>query len=322
MRYLIFLIFINLKLNALEFKYPDKIEELVLLSEKPVNGMLYGNLSGITKCRGNYYVVSDKDDKNIYKLSINKNDILASSVKLPYFKTEFSILNYILSLLKLSSNLDLEAISCDNRGNLYLASEVYSQVLKIDNNNQATWLKFTDNLHYVKKRGLLVKRNGSLEGIAIDDEGKNLWLIAERSNRGIIKLTYKFGIWQCEKNCILINENTKVKYDLLKNYYINNDFSDAMWYKNKLFTLERALHRVCRRNTNSGIVEKCWSFANTDLYIDKFYLFYKYPMAEALLIDEDNTLLIGIDNNYLPRSDGQINPIILRFKPPKKGWLK
>jgi hypothetical protein len=38
------------------------------------------------------------------------------------------------------------------------------------------------------------------------------------------------------------------------------DFSDVAFFEEKLFTLERLAHQICRRKPSNGEVERCWSF--------------------------------------------------------------
>ena len=97
------------------------------------------------------------------------------------------------------------------------------------------------------------------------------------------------------------------------------DFSDLALYQGKLFTLERLVHQVCRRNADSGAAERCWSFADGALAPERRYAL-PYGVAEALVID-DKGAWIGLDNGDAARADGDARPYVLRFAAPAEGWL-
>jgi len=99
---------------------------------------------------------------------------------------------------------------------------------------------------------------------------------------------------------------------------VSRDFSDLSLFNGKLFTLERAAYRVCRRDLDTGKVELCWSFADDALIPSRRYP-QLYGLAEALVIDAEGAW-IGVDNNFGARADGESRPIVWRFAAPEGGW--
>lgn len=310
-----------------------KWPELKLLSEHPIDNMVAGNLSGIAECADGLWVVSDRVDLNIYKLipQAKTPTLMAQAVAFQpndVPKTFTPLLNNLsnkaIGLIR-GGIYDFEGITCDAKGNKYLVSEAYFAVLKISNdNNLARWITMPDVLwQQAKNRGLLQKNNQMLEGIAISPDGKRIWLAAERNERGLLTLIYdeKLG-WQCPNGqCVLLAEGGLEAFPPAfrrKNKVDARDFADLVFYKEKLFTLERSTFRICRRNLKAE-TEQCWSFANEALQSSRQY--YSYGMPEALWIDEKGAW-IGIDSDIAnKRIDGETRPIVWRFSAPQEGWL-
>jgi hypothetical protein len=127
-------------------------------------------------------------------------------------------------------------------------------------------------------------------------------------------------VWDCDGNCVVMSEGgieqpppqIKVKRGQQK------DFSDLVFYKDKLFTLERMAYRICRRTPATGEIERCWSFANEALTDSRRYK-TRYGMAEAMTIDDDGAW-VGVDNGSYTRADGETRPIVWRFAAPADGW--
>ncbi|MBN3859514.1 DNA topoisomerase IV [Neisseriaceae bacterium PsAf] len=303
------------------------MESLVLISAKPVNDMPLGNLSGITFCQNKWLVVSDKDDEYIYHLTEKDFYYQAKKMALPAMPglnnlSELSILEK-KQLLNSQDNLDFEGIFCDKEGSVYLVSELTSQVLRITPDFcQSNWLKLSENwLNEAKRVNFLTVPNAKLEGITLDPGGQKIWMAAERENRGIIFLEKISGQWIC-RDCVLLSEDVMgVSPKLLGSKELPLDFSDIFYYQGKLFTLERLQHQICRRDSRSARVEKCWRFENSVLQNENYqYAQYSFGQAEALWLNK-NEVWIGLDNNNMRRNDGEDRPIIYRFKAPKKGWL-
>ncbi|MNJ52417.1 hypothetical protein D3C77_477510 [compost metagenome] len=96
------------------------------------------------------------------------------------------------------------------------------------------------------------------------------------------------------------------------------DFADLALFNDKLFTLERNAHRICRRDPVRAKVERCWSYAEGALVEPRLYS-QPFGLAEALVIDAEGAW-IGLDNNSATRKDGESRPIVWRFAAPTGGW--
>ncbi|QRN41226.1 MAG: DNA topoisomerase IV [Neisseriaceae bacterium] len=298
-----------------------------MISEKPVNNMPLGNLSGISYCHHQWLGISDKDDKYIYQLVEKSSYYEARKISLPPIPKLNDLGSSFTAeqpeVFEGQGNLDFEAIVCDKEGSLYLVSESTNQILKVSNGfSQANWLILPNNLIYeAKKANLLRHFNAKFEGLAVDGEITKLWLVAERDSRGIILLEKVNDQWVCE-DCVLLSEHLmRSSPKLLGSKRLPLDFSDAFYYQGKLFTLERLQHQICRRNSHNAQLEKCWQFEDSVLSDEKFrYGAYSFGQAEALWLNDDE-VWIGIDNNNMYRNDGEYRPIIYRFKAPNSGWL-
>lgn len=317
---------------------PPKWPELKLATEYAVDNMSDGNLSGIAMCGDDLLAISDRSDTQLYKLieqqdnsKLNKLSVLKAEAEVfdpPSVPTNAlpvwgGLANLGIGMVR-GGAYDYEGVTCDIQGNRYIVSEAYLAVLKVPQQGKPEWLALPDNLwQQAKEQGLLQKINQMLEGIAISPDGQRLWLADERNKRGILAVQYdaKQG-WQCpNQQCVLLVEGNKEAFPKQfrrKNRVDARDFSDLVFYKEKLFTLERGAFRVCRRNLKAE-VEQCWSFAEEGLQPQRQYR--AYGMPEALWVD-DTGAWIGLDNdNANKRIDGESRPIVWRFEAPKKGWL-
>jgi hypothetical protein len=125
--------------------------------------------------------------------------------------------------------------------------------------------------------------------------------------------------WRCIGSCVLFSESgSEPAPEQLGAQEQPKDFSGLSFYNEKLFTLERQAHRICRRSLSSGRVEHCWSFAAEALTPERLYP-PSYGLAEALWVDQDGAW-IGVDTGRFSRADGESRPIIWRFAAPQGGW--
>ena len=303
-----------------------KSENLHLLSEKPVDGMDLGNLSGIAVCRQHWWAISDKDDRHIYLLKEKANRFIASVIPLPHIPALKQPLGKKLFSLLLANHLDFEDISCDQAGTIYLVSELNHHVLTVNSSlTRAQWLDMPLRLwQEVNRAHLLQQVNAGFEGLSVDPTGQQLWLFAERSHRGIVQLKKVNSQWICpNQKCVILSENYLANAPAILNAPASAiDFGSGMYFADRLFTLERLTHQVCRRNALSAAVEKCWSFANSVLADSGMrYGLYPFGQAEAMWMDEKN-LWIGIDNNQMARNkDAEKRPLIYHFQAPSTGWF-
>ncbi|MCV4273389.1 esterase-like activity of phytase family protein [Pseudomonas capsici] len=301
-------------------------EELTLVSEHPVDGMVGGNLSGLAMCNGRLWTVSDRDDNLLYSLDItNKTWVAEPHTMVVPEPVSYLPLN-LRSLASLSSvirggSMDFEGVSCDAEGNRYLVSEAHGTVLKVPVTGDPVWLDLPAALvNQARARGMLQHFNAIFEGIAVSAAGDKVWLAAERESRGLLLVQREKGKWSCGKSCVLLVDPgqaappPQLKGDKLS----TKDFSDISLFNGKLFTLERSVYQVCRRTLETGEVEHCWSFAKEALLPERVYD-QPYGLTEALVVDATGAW-IGIDNNFGARADGEKRPIVWRFAAPADGW--
>lgn len=302
------------------------LEELTLVSEHPIEGIAAGNLSGLAWCGEALWAVSDREDDRLYRLAADDSVWQAeaehfvapplSSTLLPW---GLRMRTWVTGLVR-GGKLDFEGLSCDAVGNRYLVSEARAAILQIPPAGAPQWLALPDGMvRQARASGMLWHFNALFEGVAIDPAGERLWLAAERQRRGLLVLHKQGSSWRCSGSCVLMNEGgSEPSAPQLGGEMQPRDFAGLAFYKEKLFTLERQAHRICRRTLSDGAVERCWSFAAEALTDARRYP-PPYGLAEALWIDEQGAW-IGSDNGRHSRADGERRPVVWRFAAPKGGW--
>lgn len=301
-------------------------ESLKLLSEHPIDGMPSGNLSGMAWCGDALWAVSDRDDGRIYRLSggdgaWEAEAELFTAPPAPDVGLPWGVrIRSVLSGMVRGGELDFEGISCDALGNRYLVSEAKAAVLKLPVAADPEWVRLPSSLvRQARGSGMLLHFNALYEGIAIDPKGERMWLAAERQRRGLMVVHKRQSAWLCTGGCVLLSEaGSEPGPEQLGGKPKPKDFSDLSFYNEKLYTLERQAHRICRRTLSNGEVERCWSFASEALTDARRYD-SPFGMAEALQIDEKGAWL-GLDTGEHVRADGESRPIVWRFAAPKDGW--
>ncbi|WP_122468655.1 esterase-like activity of phytase family protein [Pseudomonas viridiflava] len=301
------------------------LEALKLQSEHPVDGMVGGNLSGLSSCNGRLWTVSDRDDNLLYSLDVSDRTWKAEPHVIDMPKPESYLPLSLRSLANLSSivrggSMDFEGISCDAAGNRYLVSEAYGTVLKVPVEGAPVWLPLPAGLvEQARANGMLQHFNAIFEGIAVNAAGDRIWLAAEREKRGLLVVQRDKDQWTCGQSCVLLAEAGKDTLPPEQNRKkVSTDFSDISLYNGKLFTLERSVYRICRRELETGQIERCWSFSKEAMLPSRRYD-QPYGLTEALVVDETGAW-IGIDNNSGARADGEERPIVWRFAAPAAGW--
>ena len=304
----------------------DTWPELVLQAEHPVEGMRGGNLSGLALCQGEMWTVSDRDDDQIYRLDTRYAEWQAEALSIDVPPPPESGLPWGVRMMHKAvsplrgGDLDFEGISCDEAGNRYVVSETHAAVLQVPPIGEPAWLKIDPALvRQARGSGMLLHFNALFEGIAVNPQGTQLWLAAERERRGLLTLRKQQSVWNCEGGCVVMSEGgLEQPPSQLKAKAQQKDFADLALFDGKLFTLERMAYRICRRTPATGAVERCWSFAN-DALTDARRYNTGYGTAEALSLDAKG-VWVGVDNGNHIRADGEKRPIVWRFAAPQGGW--
>lgn len=305
------------------------LEELALQAVQPVDGMLAGNLSGLARCAdGRFWAVSDREDARLYRLEpgdgrwqAQGEDFAAPPPPPSALPWGLRAGNQLLSPLR-GGALDFEGLSCDAAGNRYLLSESQVGVLLLPPIGAPRWLELSpDLLRQARARGLLLRFNALLEGLAVQPDGARLWLAAEREGRGLLAMQRGSERWRCAANgCVLLAESGRVRrpLDPPDSAAQSLDFTDLSWHVGSLYSLERLQHRICRRDPQTAAVERCWSFAGAALAPPLRYD-TPYGVGEALWLDDD-AAWIGLDNGDQANAAGERRPLILQLKAPAGGW--
>ncbi|EJM29341.1 MULTISPECIES: esterase-like activity of phytase family protein [Pseudomonas] len=305
----------------------EPAQELRVLAEHPVEGMRGGNLSGLALCGNDLWTISDRDDDQIYRLDIRDRVWQATAVRIDPPKVPDSGLPWGISSRTWAASfirggdLDFEGISCDSAGNRYIVSEAHAAVLQVPPQGPSSWLKISPMMvREARASGMLLQFNAIFEGLAINPTGDQMWLAAERQSRGLLLIKRQQTVWDCDGRCVLLSEGGMEMQppQFPKARPVNRDFSDISLFNGKLFTLERNAYQICRRDAQTAKVELCWSYAAELLQANRRYE-QNFGLEEALVVDAQGAW-IGVDNNFGPRADGEVRPIIWRFAAPEGGW--
>ncbi|MBO6277115.1 MAG: esterase-like activity of phytase family protein, partial [Pseudomonas sp.] len=171
----------------------DAWPELTLQSEHPVEGMRGANLSGLAMCQGELWAVSDRDDDQVYRLDNRYAQWHAEAVGFDAPPVPESGLPWGVRMMGKAfsplrgGDLDLEGITCDEAGNRYVVSESHAAVLQLPQVGSPSWLKIDPALvRQARASGMLLHFNALFEGIAVNPQGNQIWLAAERERRGLL----------------------------------------------------------------------------------------------------------------------------------------
>ena len=276
--------------------------------------------SGLTFCRGKLLTISDKHDSIIFELKLkSKTAQLIPFIELDSIPEPPS--NGLSTSVKarqkidekvLSRKYDWEGITCDPENNLYLVSENHLAIAKIDNENQLSWLN-VDLYSAGQEESLFTLYNGYIEGISWAPNN-TLYLTAEREDRGIISIHRNNSLWKIDRTDAIPLSALKIAEQR------SLDFSGLSFEKNWLFTLERNLFAICRRNLKDFSEQFCWSYQNSELNDHYKYQETEFGTAEGITQDKGYVYIILDNNEKLLESSGKDTPLLFIFKKPNN-WL-
>lgn len=265
--------------------------------------------SGLTTCQGKLLTVSDRHDLEIPEIRLKPDG--QAEVR-PYGRftelppppplaTAVDVLRQmILSLV--GKQYDWEGISCDDAGNLYLASEAYNAVLKIPTQGPLHWITLAPHPE-IQARKMLSRANAGIEGIQWL-AGDQLVLAAESNPAGLIRCHIEQNQCQPQQVRVLSDEHLPPQLH-------TRDISGVSAANQQLYVLERYHARVCRREPKDFTIELCYGFKATEKHPRHAHRGAAWGQAEGLQVT-DKRILIVIDNN------GRV----LRSDPPSTDtWL-
>ncbi|MFA0809449.1 hypothetical protein [Microbulbifer epialgicus] len=276
-----------------------------------VDGISKLQPSGLTECEGRLVFVSDKHESEVFELALTKKGIAQAKV----WKTIDNIPNppeqkfgwwmegkrFLAEVLGLTGGADWEGVACDDQGNLFLASEYYFSLLKVDLTGNKEWL--VEDL-YSKGRefGLFEKDNAYIEGVMIGENG--ILLADEREPRGFVSIKNDIMSFYAQPGTHLSEEN------------LPYDYTGLDEYKGEIIALERNHYKVCKLSKDfKG--NTCYSFRDVANSSNWGYVTGRYGLAEGLAVTDD-FLWIIFDNNgdYRKANPEDSRSTLLKFKNP------
>lgn len=257
--------------------------ELELIATLPVEGSANLDLSGLALRRGTLHAVSDKDDKAIYRIQLDKGLTMARLEK------AFPI---TLPAESKDQRCDWEALAPAPDGRWLLASETQHRVLVLPaQGGTGTWL--TGNLQpAARSHGLLQVANAGLEGLAVAPDG-TLYLAAERQGRGLIA-------WHPKRDPLFYPFSTSIA--ILSPPRIP-DFSELQWCEGRLFAVYRNAELLVELEKKDGTwrEKRGWSYRSTVTLPQWRYIADTFGMVEGMAITAGRIYLCA-DNNRSGRS--------------------
>ncbi len=322
-RYFLFFIAANsLLFQAINaYAGAEQPTRLILLDTLVLNHNNSLQPSGLSVCQNRLIMISDNRDFSIYVLHPSNRKsplslirkITISPPSLPSSLPWKNTLQTKLGMMFSPKTYDWEAITCDREGNIYLASETFFNIAKIDESGNAQWLMH--NLYERgAKEGFFSVYNGGIEGLAwfgLD----TLYIAAERNKRGIIKAQIRAGKWE-------VTQTDLIPDSRFAGYPERAQDLAGLWQEGDyIFTLERNNFLVCRRRLIDMIVETCWSYSHIENAPKFRYKDSQFGIAEGIARQGDK-LYIVVDNNEKAHvsSNTDTQAMLLIYKLPED-WL-
>ena len=300
--YRIFMVLFLLPVLFCQQSEPDvAIPALKLIKAYPVEGPPNIQPSGLTIWQNTLFTVSDKHDDTIFQiiLKADKAYLVPHITFTPPQNNSFR-------------KLDFEGITCDEKGNFYIASEMAIRILKVSSNGKSVqWI--TPGLRpFGEKVGLFQRRNAYIEGLTYTKNGKFI-LCAEREPRGIIEVDTS-----TDPVSVFAYKMDQTKFRMKEN--VGVDFTGLDYFQHELYALGRNSFTICTLKFDGTTYRetKGWSFRSTELADSNKYSDMKYGRAEGLAVDKDHFYVI-LDNNNDPKTNdpNDRRPLLFIFERPK-----
>lgn len=271
------------------------ITPLILIKADQVSGPPNLHPSGLSHCRNELLMISDRYPQTIFKL-VETNEGLKAKTFLQLTYIEIPKTTFITTLVSrmfsfMGKRFDWEGISCDNKGNIYLGSERWQKILKVHPNERFEWLDIPI-AELGLSIGLFQHRNAKLEGIAWLP-GNEVVVVGERWPRGVMYFRPKQSRWLLYKAHLPEDSS-------FPEHNTSNDLTDVLYDQGKIYTLERSASIICRRSLTELKMERCWSFAKIAAKPEYQYDTMRPGLGEGLAIHQ-NHLMVIYDNNNNPR---------------------
>ena len=289
------------------------VEPLKLEGAYLLDGVEALQPSGLSLCDGRLLFVSDKHESQIFQIDISDNETAEVSTYLTIknipkppeqdFTFAAHVTRFLGERLGLSGGMDWEGMACNEEGELFLVSEYYFSVLKVNLDGSSEWV--VDDLYRTgKDAGLFKKDNAYIEGIVVDEEG--ITLVAEREPRGVITVPF------FDEKSVFVQPG-----EHLSEQNLPYDYTGLESYGGSLIFLERNHYQICDRKPPEYYVEACFSYKSSERSEEWGYDTGKFGLAEGIAIDGKDIWII-VDNNGESRlkNSEDTRPTIMKFNNP------
>ena len=233
--------------------------------------------SGLTIKNGNFYFISDDEDKKIYKLVFSGESCKAETSH----KLEFDI--------KPPKALNYEGINAADDGYYYLLSEPEYRVVKVSENGKAVLGE--SFLNDGRKAGFFKGKAKGPEGMIVYKGGEKI-LIASQGDKGkLLEGDIINGKVVNFKTIKIISE------DISEGKENNNWISDLYLYKDRIYVLLKKANKIVELKRNGDTYEETGVFSYDKAISLKKYSYLKgNDFGEGLAVDDKHFYVI-FDNN-------------------------
>lgn len=233
--------------------------------------------SGLIIKNGNFYFISDDEDKKIYKLIFSGESCKAETSHKLEFKT------------KPSKALNYEGINAADDGYYYLLSEPEYRLVKVSEDGKA--LLGESFLNDGRNAGFFKGKAKGPEGMIVYKGGKKI-LIASQGDKG--KLLEGDII-----NGKVVNFKTIkiISDDISEGKKNNNWISDLYLYRDRIYVLLKKQNKIVELKRNGDSYEETGVFSYDKAISAKKYSYLKgNDFGEGLAVDDKHFYVI-FDNN-------------------------
>jgi len=273
--------------------------------------------SGLSVCGSELVMVSDRHSETIFSIPLSDNN--SAHIKtyrsispfegLPdHMRWQEQLIDW--GLRWTHKRFDWEGIHCNTDGSLYLASESFSAVAKIEPNGHSGWI--TPSLFIkLQELGFASTLNAGFEGITAHQQ--HILIALEREPRGLLRTTLDSAPPYIDK---AQNISSGGVISPLTPDFTGLWLEQRMGQPPKIYTLERNYFKVCRRSYDHWAIEACWSYHDTEKSPKFRFENDLYGLAEGIARLGEHIYIVLDNNGELRQQTKNNNPLLFKFKRP------
>lgn len=250
--------------------------------------------SGLAFCQGRLLMVSDRHNQ-VFQLQLKDDAAVAEPVLAIADLPQPQLDDYAFGVRwwnKINHRYDWEGIACDDQ-NLYLLSETLAQVLVYAPEGGWRWLG-PEVYRQGRGKGLFEQLNAFAEGLAVSDT--HMLVAAERHPRGLVLLSRQQSPTDSRSGGLSWSVQRVQRLQPFPSLLEPVDFAGVLLEANRVYTLERNQHQLCRRDLALQPSQRCWSYQHVEDSAEYGYRSGRFGIAEGIARQAERLFLV-LDNN-------------------------